>query len=90
MFLAKVKGNVVSTHKNKNLVGYKLLIVHPIDLEGNLIGKKDMISIDHLDAGINDVVLVAREGDVVQQILGTKDSPINTIIIAIVDDIDIP
>ena len=90
MFLAKVKGNVVSTHKNKNLVGHKLLIVHPIDLEGNLIGNKDMISVDRLDAGIGDVVLVAKEGAAVQQIIGTKDSPIHTIIIAIVDDIDIP
>lgn len=89
MFLAKVKGNVVSSHKNDQLVGHKLLIVHPIDLEGKFIGVKDQIAVDQLGAGIDDTVLVAKEGAAVQQITGTSNSPIHTIIIAIVDDIDI-
>ncbi len=89
MMLAKVKGNVVSTHKNEHLKGHKLMLVHPIDLEGNLKGKKDTIALDLIDAGIGDTVLVAREGDAVQQILGHGDAPVNTIIIAIVDEIDL-
>jgi microcompartment protein CcmK/EutM len=89
MILAKVTGNVVSTHKNKELVGEKLLIVHPIDLEGNLIGNKDMIAIDQIDSGIGDVVLVTKEGDAVQQILGHANAPVNTIIVSVVDNIDL-
>jgi len=89
MFLAKIKGNIVSTAKNEYLVGHKLLIVHPVDYKGKLIGKKDMIAIDLLDAGIGDTVIVVQEGDAVQQILGHRNAPVHTMIIAIVDDIEI-
>ncbi len=90
MFLAKIKGNIVSTQKDKFLVSQKLLLVQAIDLEGNFIGSKDWIALDLIDSGIGDTVLVAQEGDAVQQILGHKNSPANTMIIANVDDIDIP
>jgi microcompartment protein CcmK/EutM len=89
MQLCRVTGNLVATQKNEHLVGHKLLIVRQIDLEGNLIGDDDLISLDLIDAGIGDIVLVAKEGDAVQQILGHKNAPVNTIIIAIVDDIEV-
>ena len=89
MFLAKIKGNIVSTPKNKFLIGHKLLIVHPIDYNGNLIGKKDFIALDQIDAGIGDSVIVVQEGDAIQQILGHANAPVNTMVIAIVDDIEI-
>lgn len=89
MILAKVTGNIVSTPKNKYLVSHKLLLTHPVDLAGNLIGDKDMIALDQLDAGIGDTVLVVKEGDAVQQILGHENAPVNTMIIAVVDDIDV-
>ena len=89
MQLCRVTGNLVATQKNEHLFGHKLLIVRQIDLEGNLIGDDDLISLDLIDAGIGDIVLVAKEGDAVQQILGHKNAPVNTIIIAIVDDIEV-
>ncbi len=89
MQLCRVTGNLVATQKNEHLVGHKLLIMRQIDLEGNLIGDDDLISLDLIDAGIGDIVLVAKEGDAVQQILGHKNAPVNTIIIAIVDDIEV-
>ena len=89
MFLAKIKGNIVSTAKNKFLVGHKLLVVHPVDHSGKLIGKKDMIALDLIDAGIGDTVIVVQEGDAVQQILGHRNAPVHTMIIAIVDDIEV-
>lgn len=89
MFLAKIKGNLVSTHKNEYLKGHKLLIVQAIDFDGNFIGSSEYIALDLIDAGIGDTVLVAREGDAVQQILGHGNAPVNTMIIAIVDDVDL-
>lgn len=88
MVLAKVKGNVVSTQKNEHLKGNKLMVVHQIDLEGNFIGKQDVVAIDLLDSGIGDTVLLVQEGDAVQQILGHKKAPVHSIIVAIVDKID--
>lgn len=89
MFLAKISGNLVSTQKNKNLKGHKLLLVKKIDLKGNFIDNKDDIALDLIDAGIGDTVLVVKEGAAVQQMLGHKNAPVNTMIVAIVDDIDI-
>jgi len=89
LLLAKVKGNVVSTQKNSNLKGHKLLLTHPIDLEGYFIGQKDMIALDLIDAGIGDTVLVVQEGSAVRQILGHKKAPVHTMIVAIVDEIEI-
>ena len=89
MLLAKVKGNVVSTQKNSHLKGHKLLIIHPIDLKGNYIGKKDIIALDLIDSGIGDIVLVVQEGAAVVQILGHRKTPVHTMIVAIVDDIEV-
>ena len=88
MILAKVKGNLVSTQKNSYLVGQKLLLVHPIDLNNNYIGKNDVVAIDVVDAGIGDTVLLVQEGKAVQQILGHKNAPVHSVVVAVVDSID--
>jgi microcompartment protein CcmK/EutM len=89
LLLAKVKGNIVSTQKNSFLKGHKLLLVHQIDLKGNFIDKKDIIALDLIDAGIGDTVLVVQEGAAVVQILGHRKTPVHTMIVAVVDDIQI-
>lgn len=89
MILAKVKGNLVSTQKNSYLVGQKLLLVHPIDLKDNYIGKNDVVAIDVVDAGIGDTVLLVQEGKAVQQILGHKNAPVHSLVVAVVDSIDV-
>jgi ethanolamine utilization protein EutN len=89
LLLAKVKGNIVSTQKNSNLKGHKLLLVHQIDLDGNFLGNKDSIALDLIDAGIGDTVLVVQEGGAVAQILGHRKAPVHTMIVAIVDEINI-
>jgi microcompartment protein CcmK/EutM len=89
LILAKVKGNLVSTQKNSYLVGQKLLLVHPIDLKDNYIGKNDVVAIDVVNAGIGDTVLLVQEGKAVQQILGHKNAPVHSIVVAVVDSIDV-
>jgi microcompartment protein CcmK/EutM len=89
LILAKVKGNLVSTQKNSYLVAQKLLLVHPIDLNDNYIGKNDVVAIDVVDAGIGDTVLLVQEGKAVQQILGHKNAPVHSIVVAVVDSIDV-
>lgn len=88
MTLARVKGNLVSTQKNSNLVGHKLLLVHPIDLNSNYVGKNDVVAIDVVDAGVGDTVLLVQEGKAVQQILGHKNAPVHSVVVAVVDSID--
>lgn len=89
MLLAKVTGNIVSTQKNEHLRGYKLLIVRTTDVEGITLGASEVVAIDLVDAGIGDLVLVTQEGDAVQQILGHNNAPVNTIIVGVVDSMNV-
>jgi len=88
LILARVKGNIVATQKNSYLVGHKLLTIHTIDLYGKYIGKKDIVALDTVDAGIGDTVLVVQEGAAVAQILGHRKAPVHTMVVAVVDKID--
>ncbi|MDP3580367.1 MAG: EutN/CcmL family microcompartment protein [Ignavibacteria bacterium] len=89
MFLARIVGNLVSTPKNKHLIGHKLLLAHAVNEKCELIGNKDVIVLDLVDAGIGDTVIVVQEGDAIQQMLGHADAPVNTMVIAVVDNIEV-
>jgi microcompartment protein CcmK/EutM len=89
MILSKVIGTLVATQKNQALREHKLLIVQPIDLHGSFIGR-DLIAVDHVDAGVGDTVLVMQEGTGARQILKREDIPVHSVIVAVVDGMDIP
>ncbi len=84
MILCKVTGTIVSTQKNPTLKDRKLLLVRPIDLDGEVMGK-EILAIDDVDAGVGDSVLVLQEGAGAQQVLKSKDIPVHTVIVAVVD-----
>lgn len=86
MMLCRVTGTVVATKKREEFRPTKLLIVHPIDEEGRVSGVRDMLALDpQYGAGIGDVVLVAKEGAVVEQLLDGP-APANVIVLGVVDD----
>lgn len=89
MILGIVKGNLVSTIKNEFLNGHKLLLVSLIDIYGNELRKQELIALDLVDSGIGDKVIVVQEGDAIQQMLGHSNAPVNTMIIGVVDNIEI-
>ncbi|MEH6908197.1 MULTISPECIES: EutN/CcmL family microcompartment protein [Neobacillus] len=60
MFVAKVIGNMVCTHKDDNLKGLKLLIVQPVDVQLNDKGKP-LVAIDTIgQSGAGDLVYLAK------------------------------
>ena len=61
MQIAKVRGTVVSTQKEPNLKGTKLLVLQFIDEEGHPLPKYE-VAADNVGAGINEWVLVSRGG----------------------------
>ncbi len=89
MTLCKVTGTIVATQKNEHLRSRKILIVQPIDLEGRPIGR-DVLAIDSVDAGVGDTVLAIQEGQGAAQVLGNKKVPVHTVIVAVVDGLDVP
>ncbi len=87
MFLGKVIGTVWSTRKDEKLVGAKFLIVRKLDLDLN--EKSDfVVAVDSVGAGEGEVVLVAT-GSSSRQTHFTQDKPIDAVIMAIVDKLDI-
>lgn len=83
MRIAKVVGTTVSTIKDENLVGRKLLILRPSDETGVANGKP-YVAVDTLDAGVGDLVLTAH-GSGGRQTNITKDSPVDAVIMAVID-----
>ncbi|WP_066062463.1 EutN/CcmL family microcompartment protein [Neobacillus soli] len=60
MFVAKVIGNIVCTHKDDNLKGLKLLIVQPVDEELRDKGKP-LVAIDTIgQSGEGELVYLAK------------------------------
>lgn len=87
MFLGKVIGTVWSTKKDENLVGAKFLIVRQLDL--NLNEKSNfVVAVDSVGAGKGEVVLVAT-GSSSRQTSFTKNKPVDAVIMAIVDKLDV-
>ena len=88
MILCKVIGTIVATQKNRNLKDKKLLTVQPIDLESKPIGR-DLLAIDTVDAGVGDTVLVVQEGQAAAQLLKSKEVPVHSVVVAVVDGLEV-
>ena len=87
MTLGKVIGTVWSTRKDENLVGAKFLIVQHLEL--NYTPKDDfVVAVDSVGAGVGEIVLFAS-GSSARQTTFTKNKPIDAVIMAIVDKLDI-
>lgn len=87
MVLGKVIGTVWSTKKDENLVGAKFLIVKQLDLD---LSEKNsfVVAVDSVGAGEGEVVLIAT-GSSARQTAFTKNKPIDAVVMAIVDKLDI-
>jgi len=88
LIIAKVVGTVVSTIKHTAYHGYKLQIVQPLHLSGQTADDA-FLALDHVDAGVGDTVLVMREGNGARQITQIKDAPIISMIVGVLDSINI-
>ena len=89
MNLCQVLGTVVATEKHPAFHARKLLVVQPVDELKKPLGKS-FLAVDHSSsAGKGDLVLVLREGNGVRQILGEKQLPIRSIIVGVVDRVDV-
>lgn len=59
MQLARVIGDVVSTMKDGNLTGLKLLLLQPIAASGEASGRA-LVALDSVGAGVGEVVFYVR------------------------------
>ncbi len=87
MQLGKIIGTIVSSQKDEKLEGLTFHIVKSIDFDGNPEGGF-LVAVDAMGAGIGEVVLTAS-GSAARLTPITKDKPVDAVIMAIVDVIDI-
>lgn len=89
MIICRVVGDVVSTQKNPHFEGHKLLIVQPVELDGQTVVDSSMIALDKVDAGDDDLVLVNKEGSSARLLLEDEEIPVQAVIVAVIDGIDV-
>ncbi len=86
MLFARVVGNVVCTRKEEKLVGAKLLLVQPVDLEDHPKGNP-IVAVDAVGAGEGEFVLIVQ-GSSARQTARTEGNPVDCTIFAIVDTVE--
>lgn len=87
MLIARVIGTTISTIKDENLTGRKLLILRQTDEYGDPFGKP-YVAVDTVSAGVGDLVLTAH-GSSGRQTTLTKDRPVDAVIMAVIDSLEV-
>ena len=87
MQIAKVRGTVVSTHKEPSLRGVKFLLLQFVDEEGRLLPKYE-VAADSVGAGVDEWVLVSRGGSA-RQVPGSEQRPVDAAVVAIIDTVSV-
>lgn len=88
MILGKVCGTLHSTINHEYYDGKRILIVDLIDPKGEPTGKY-LIAIDTVDAGVGENVLIIDEGNSARQIMDDISAPLRSIIVGIVDQVNL-
>jgi len=87
MVLGKVVGTVWATRKDEELVGMKFQIVKHVGVDYS-VKETFLVAVDTVQAGVGDIVLVCS-GSSARQTATTKNKPVDAVIMAVVDKLDI-
>lgn len=89
MIIGKVIGNVVSTQKKEELIGYKLLIICPLSKDKEEFEEDSFVAVDTVGAGIGEEVLVVVGSSA--RVVATDKAditPIDAAVVGIIDTIE--
>ena len=88
MIIARVVGHVVATRKQEAHEGKKILLIQPLDLDGQPMGDV-VVALDAVDAGVGDRVLAVQEGFSAMTAVGHVEAPIDSAVIGVIDHVEI-
>jgi len=93
MFLAKVTGSLVATQKTPAMRGHKLLVVEPYRVDPETrrslrSAGRTFVAVDTVGAGEGELVLITQ-GSSARLTPETKNLPVDTVIIGIVDTVHV-
>lgn len=87
MLLGRVVGTVWATRHEPSLDNARYLIVRAIKPDGKLL-EQIVVAVDAVGAGVGERVLVAQ-GSSGRQTEATKNRPVDAVVMAIVDDLEV-
>jgi microcompartment protein CcmK/EutM len=88
VIIGRVVGHIVATQKQESHEGKKILLIQPLDLEGQPVGDA-FAALDAVDAGVGDRVLAVQEGFSAMTSVGHIESPIDAAVIGVVDLVEL-
>jgi len=87
MRIAYIIGTTIATIKDEKLHGRKLLLAQDAGLEGKIRGEP-FVAVDTVDAGPGDLVVIT-EGSSARQTDFTQSLPVDAVIVAVIDSLEV-
>lgn len=92
MLIARVEGSVVATKKNDKMTGRRMVLVRPFVVsepgaQSFKPASTTLVAYDALGAGTGELVLVVQ-GSSARLAAPDKDTPVDAVVIGIVDSVD--
>jgi microcompartment protein CcmK/EutM len=88
MYLARVIGDVVSSHRHENLGHRKLLLVRRLSLDDDEEGP-EVIALDVIGVGLGEKVLIVQEGNAARALFKDTKIPAQAVVVGVVDHVDL-
>ena len=85
MKLCRIEGSIHSTVSVRRAEGHRIVIAQPLNAAGRPDGAP-LLALDRVAAGDGDLVLVMKEGGGARIVLEDDKSPVQCLVIAVVDD----
>jgi len=86
MILGRIVGEIHGTIKHPFYDGKRLLIIDKLSHSGAPTGDY-LIAADSVGAGADETVLVLDEGNGARQVFDSKDAPVRSVVVGIIDEI---
>ncbi len=88
MKICKVIGNVQASIKDPVYQGHKVMMVQGYDPVDERNEGESFLSVDFVQAGPGDIVLVSQEGNAARQLFHDDSAPVHSVILGIIDTIE--
>ncbi|HAJ95487.1 MAG TPA: ethanolamine utilization protein EutN [Actinobacteria bacterium] len=88
MYYARVIGNIVATMKYKGLIGKKIQVIQPVDMQTSKDAGSFLVALDATSSGIGDMVGYEDGAEATWAFEG-DDIPVDASIVAIIDRVNI-
>ena len=84
MQIGNVLGHAISTVKHPSLVGWRLLLVQLLTVDGGPDGEP-LLAIDALGAGVGGQVILTNDGAAARALVKVKNSPVRWMVMGLCD-----